>query len=100
MKIAVIGNSDECLGFSLAGAIPFEVNEDKYFNKVTKNILNDQDTGIVIITDRFYDIFTKDFSKDLQKSALPSVVFVPSMDKKYLKPDLKEFLSNVLGIKL
>lgn len=100
MKLAIVGNSDESLGFSLAGAIPYRVENDKEFIETMKILFNDKEIGLIIIVDRFFDLFSKKFASSMKKSAIPAIVFIPSIDGVYLKQDLKGFLANVLGIKL
>ena len=100
MKIAVVGNADESLGFCLAGVIPKPVDNESEFIDVVQELYRDKQIGVIIIVDRYFDIYSQKFTKNSKKSALPAVVFVPSIDKKYLQRDLKGFLANVLGIKL
>lgn len=100
MKIAIVGNRDESLGFSLAGVIPFIVNDEKEFISTLTDLFKDKEIGVIIIVDRYFELFSKRFEKRLQKSALPSIVFIPSIDKTHEQLNLKEFLANALGIKL
>lgn len=100
MKIAVIGNEDECLGFSLAGALPRAVTDEDEFVATAEELIRNKEVGVVIVADRYFETYSKHFEKRTKKSALPAVVFVPSINKKYLQRDLKGFLANVLGIKL
>jgi len=100
MKLAIVGNSDESLGFSLAGATPYKVENDKEFIETVKMLLNDKEIGLIIVVDRFFDLFSKKFADAMKKSAIPAIVFIPSIDGIKVKRDLKGFLANVLGIKL
>lgn len=98
MKVVIVGNKDECLGFSLAGVEPKVVENKKDFITTIEHLYSDSEVGIIVVVDRYFEVYEKHFTK--KTSALPAVVFVPSIDKTYLKRDLKGFLANVLGIKL
>ncbi len=100
MKVTIVGNKDECLGFSLAGALPQIVNSEDEFISDMEKLLKDTEIGIIIVVDRYFEMYSKHFTSETKKRALPAIVFVPSIDKQYLKRDLKGFLANVLGIKL
>jgi V/A-type H+-transporting ATPase subunit F len=97
MKIIFLGIKEECIGFSLCGIDTLEVND---FKKDFKEIIKDKDVGLIIITDRYYEIFKENFSHFSKKKAVPSIVFVPSFEKTYLNENIKRYLSNVLGIRL
>lgn len=100
MKIIIVGNKDECLGFSLAGVQSEVIDDEKEFIATIKKLLADTSIGLIVIVDRYFELYSNYFSNTPKKSVLPSIVFIPSIDKRYLKRDLKGFLANVLGIKL
>ncbi len=99
MKIVFIGNFEETLGFKLAGIETYYVKDDKDFVHIIESFLNRKDIGIVIIADRFFEIFSHNFSEKIKKRAIPSFIFVPSIDGIHLKRSLKEYIANVLGIR-
>jgi len=98
MDIVFIGKKDECVGFGLTGIKTYEVKDESEFLKAVESFLNRKDTGIVIISDRFFDTFSKGFSEKIKKRAIPVFIFVPSIDGIHRKKILKEFVKNVLGI--
>lgn len=100
MKVTIVGNKDECLGFSLAGVEPYTIDNENEFISSMEKLLKDKETGLIIVVDRYFEMYSKHFTNEAKKRALPAIVFVPSIDKQYLKRDLKGFLANVLGIKL
>lgn len=100
MRVVILGDKDECLGFSLAGVEPHIIENEDGFLSSMQTLLSNEDIGIIIIVDRYFEFYSKHCSEQMKKKALPSVVFVPSIDKQYLQRDLKGFLANVLGIKL
>ncbi|WP_242462907.1 V-type ATP synthase subunit F [Persephonella atlantica] len=100
MKIYMIGDEDETAGFSLIGIDAFQVKDGEHFVSVCRQVLDREDAGIVIITDRFFEIFRENFSDVLRKKAVPAVVFIPSFDGVHLKRSIKEFVAGVIGIGL
>ncbi|ACM92496.1 ATP synthase (F/14-kDa) subunit [Nautilia profundicola AmH] len=97
MKIVLLGNKEECLGFSLCGIETVEVDN---FEENLQKVLKNKQTGLVIIADRYYEIFKQKFSNYTKKNALPAIVFIPSFEKTYMQESIKGYLSNVLGIRL
>jgi V/A-type H+-transporting ATPase subunit F len=100
VKIIIVGNKDECLGFSLAGVEPKIVENEKDFIITIKTLLKDSQIGLIVVVDRYFEMYSEHFTDASKKRVLPAIVFVPSIDGRYLKRDLKGFLANVLGIKL
>ncbi len=98
MKIAFVGNGDECLGFSLVGLKAVEVNSEEEFKERVKELLNNSEVGILVVADRFAGIFVREFGETLKRRAKPAVVFVPSIDGIHYRKSLKEFLYRVLGV--
>jgi V/A-type H+-transporting ATPase subunit F len=97
MKIVLLGNREECLGFSLCGIETVKVGN---FEEDFLKVLKDKNTGLVIIADRYYETFKLKFSNYTKKNALPAIVFIPSFEKTYMQESIKGYLSNVLGIRL
>ncbi|ACO04197.1 MAG TPA: hypothetical protein DEP48_09330 [Persephonella sp.] len=100
MRIFVLGNQDEIVGFSLAGVDTLEVSDEKDFIEKMDSLLSSDDVGIIAVVDRYFDTFQDNFSERVRKKAVPSVVFIPSIDGIHIKKDLKGFLAGVLGIRL
>ncbi|BBG66311.1 hypothetical protein NNO_1608 [Hydrogenimonas sp.] len=100
MRLFFLGNEDECLGFALAGAQTFAVGSEKEFTEKMEELLEREDAGVIIAADRFFGRYSERFSAKMQKRAVPAVVFVPSMDGRHIKTDIKGYLSGVLGIRL
>ncbi len=100
MKLYFLGNREECLGFSLAGAESLETENDEAFEANMERVLGDEDAGVIIAADRFFDTYSRKFSKGREKRAVPAVVFVPSIDGSHRETDIKGYISGVLGIRL
>ncbi len=100
MRIVFVGSEDECAGFKLAGLETLEVSNERQFLEKMAELIDDREVAVIVVSDGFFDIFAQRFSSKLSKRALPSVVFVPSFEGLKTKRSLKEFLANVLGVKL
>ncbi|WP_415406166.1 V-type ATP synthase subunit F [Sulfurovum sp. CS9] len=100
MKLVIVGNEEECLGFSLAGVEGVIVEDDSMFVEQMQQLFSDHEIGVIAIADRYFSIFSERFSPVIEKRAVPAVVFIPSMDGTHHKSSLKEYLASILGIRL
>ena len=100
MKLVIVGNEEECLGFSLAGVEGVIVEDESMFIEQMQKLFIDHDIGVIAIADRYFSVFSEHFSRVIEKRAIPAVVFIPSMDGTHHKASLKEYLASVLGIRL
>jgi len=100
MKLLFLGNREECAGFSLAGARSVVIEETAEFAETMERLLDDPENGVIIVADRFFERYENLFGRRREKEAIPSVVFVPSIDGRHLRRTIKGYLSSVLGIRL
>ncbi|SNZ09165.1 V/A-type H+-transporting ATPase subunit F [Persephonella hydrogeniphila] len=100
MRIVVTGNKDEITGFSLAGVDTVLIENDEDFKEKIDGIIHSEDTGVLVITDRYFELFEKHFSQKIKKKAIPAVIFIPSIDGIHMKKSLKEFVAGVIGIRI
>ncbi|WP_456403242.1 V-type ATP synthase subunit F [Hydrogenimonas sp.] len=100
MRLFFLGNREECLGFALAGARSLQVESDEEFEANMQRLFEDEEAGVIIAADRFFETYSKRFSKRREKKAVPAVVFVPSIDGSHRETDIKGYISGVLGIRL
>jgi len=100
MKLVIVGNEEECLGFSLVGVEGVIVEDDSMFVEKMQQLFSDHEIGVIAIADRYFSIFSERFSTVIEKRAVPAVVFIPSMDGTHHKSSLKEYLASILGIRL
>ena len=100
MKLVMVGNEEECLGFSLAGIEGVIVEDERRFIEEMQHLFDDKDVGVIAVADRYFSLFSERFSSVLQKRAVPAVVFIPSMDGTHHASNLKEYLASILGIRL
>ncbi len=100
MKLVVVGNEEETLGFSLAGLEGVVVEDELMFVDTMQQLLEARDIGVIAVVDRYFTAFSERFSTRIKKQAVPAVVFIPSMDGTHHETTLKEYLANILGIRL
>ncbi|MEA3418747.1 MAG: V-type ATP synthase subunit F [Campylobacterota bacterium] len=100
MKLVIVGNEEECLGFSLAGVESRVIEDDGMFVEQMQHLFDDHDIGVIAIADRYFSLFSERFSSVIEKRAIPAVVFIPSMDGTHHEESLKEYLASILGIRL
>ena len=100
MKLVMVGNEEECLGFSLAGVEAVSVEDERMFVEQMQKLFSDQEIGVIAIVDRYFSVFSERFSPVIKKRAVPAIVFIPSMDGTHHKSSLKEYLASILGIRL
>jgi V/A-type H+-transporting ATPase subunit F len=101
MKYAIIGDEDAVVGFGVLG-VPGKIagNADEA-QRAFSAILEDRETGIIIITERVADMIRPLVNKYLLTIGFPLVVEIP--DRKGPKPDrpgIKELVNIAIGIKL
>jgi len=101
MKYAIIGDEDAIIGFGILG-VPGKIatNADEA-QRAFQAILDDKDTGIIIITERIADMIRPIVNRYLFTIGFPLVVEIP--DRKGIKtgrPGIKEMVNEAIGIKL
>jgi len=99
MKLVVVGNEEESLGFSLAGIEGVVVEDEAMFVETMQHLLEDREIGVIAVVDRYFSLFAERFSGVIKKQAVPAVVFIPSIDGTHHETSLKEYLVNILGIR-
>lgn len=101
MKYAIIGDEDAVVGFGVLGVSgKIAANADEA-QRAFSAILEDKETGIIIITERIADMIRPLVNKYLFTVGFPLVVEIP--DRKGPKPDrlgIKEMVNTAIGIKL
>lgn len=96
----MVGNEDECLGFSLAGVESVIVEDERKFIEEMQQLFDDSEVGVIAVVDRYFSLFSERFSSVIEKRAVPAVVFIPSIDGTHHTSSLKEYLASILGIRL
>ena len=101
MKYSIIGDEDTVLGFGIVGVLGKVATTPDQAQRAFKAILQEKDTGIIIITERVADMIRPLVNKFLFTSSFPLVVEIP--DRNGPKPDrpgIKEMVNTAIGIRL
>ncbi len=101
MKYAIIGDEDAVLGFGIVG-VPGKVATDPdQAQRAFEAVLEDRQTGIVIITERVADMIRPLIDKYTFKETFPLVVEIPdTKPRKKPRPGIKELVNTAIGVKL
>ncbi len=101
MKYSIIGDEDTVLGFGIVGVSgKVALNADQA-QRAFQAILEDNETSIIIITERVADMIRPMVDKYLFTVGFPLIVEIP--DRNGTKPDrpgIKEMVNKAIGIKL
>jgi V/A-type H+-transporting ATPase subunit F len=101
MKYSIIGDEDTVIGFGILG-VPGKVaaNADEA-QRAFQALLDNEDVGIIIITERIADMIRPIVDKYLFTIAFPLVVEIPDRSgTKPGRPGIKEMANAAIGIKL
>ena len=101
MKYAIIGDEDAVVGFGVLGVSGKVAANADEAQRAFSAILEDKETGIIIITERIADMIRPLVNKYLLTVGFPLVVEIP--DRNGPKPDrlgIKEMVNTAIGIKL
>ena len=103
-EIAVVGDINTSIGFKLAGlkrVYALEENvEDKEINRLLTELRNDQNIGIIVLTDNFS---SRVESPARDEGAIPITVEIPKLQRPIF-PDSREYyrreVTNILGFSI
>ncbi|MHC4241377.1 MAG: V-type ATP synthase subunit F [Planctomycetota bacterium] len=101
MKYSIIGDEDTVLGFGVVGVSGKVAANPEQAQRAFKAILQDKETGIIIITERIADMIRPMVDKFLFTASFPLVVEIP--DRNGSKPGklgIKEMVNTAIGIKI
>ena len=101
MKYSIIGDEDTVLGFGVVGVSGKVAPNPDQAQRAFKAILQDRETGIIIITERVADMIRPMVDKFLFTASFPLVVEIP--DRSGSKPDrpgIREMVNAAIGLKL
>lgn len=101
MKYAIIGDEDTIIGFGILGVPGKIASTPDEAQRAFQAILDDKDTGIIIITECIADMIRPMVNRYLLTVGFPLVVEIP--DRNGTKPDrpgIKEMVNAAIGIKL
>jgi V/A-type H+-transporting ATPase subunit F len=101
MKYSIIGDEDTVLGFGVVGVSGKVAANPEQAKRAFKAILQDRDTGIIIIAERVADMIRPTVDKFLFTASFPLVVEIPDRSgSKPGKPGIKEMVNTAIGIRL
>jgi V/A-type H+-transporting ATPase subunit F len=101
MKYSIIGDEDTILGFGIVGVDGKVANNAEEAQRAFDALLEDKETGIIIVTERIADMIRATVDRYLFTMSFPLVVEIP--DRGGTKPDrpgIKEMVNAAIGIKL
>ena len=101
MKYSIIGDEDTVLGFGIVGVSGKIATNPDEAQRAFQAILEDRETGIIIITERIADMIRSTVDKYLFTVSFPLIVEIP--DRKGTKPGrpgIKEMVNAAIGLKL
>lgn len=101
MKYSIIGDEDTVLGFGIVGVSGKVVTDSDQAQRAFQTLLEDGQTGIIIITERVADMIRPVVDKYLFTVNFPLVVEIPDRNGTKLgRPGIKETVNTAIGIKI
>lgn len=101
MKYVVIGDEDTVLGFGMVGVKGHVVRSADEAEAAFKETLKDQETGIVIITERTAELIRPLVDHYLFTEQFPLIVEIPDRAGKIAgRLSLKEMVNVAIGINI
>jgi len=101
MKYSIIGDEDTVLGFGIVGVSGKVASSADEAQRAFKAVLEDRQTGILIITERVADMIRPLVDRYLFTEAFPLVVEIPDRKgRKPGRPGIREMVNTAIGIKL
>ncbi len=81
MRIAIIGNHNIILGFKALGVDTFSVQNKIEIDKALEEIKEENNYGIIFITENFMEKAREKLDEKFKGSALPAIVPIPDNHK-------------------
>jgi len=101
MRYSIIGDEDTVLGFGIVGVPGTVVTNSGQAQRAFQALLEDKETGIIIITERTADMIRPIVDKYLFTVNFPLVVEIPDRNgTKPGRPGFKEMINMAIGIKI
>jgi len=101
MKYSIIGDEDAVLGFGMVGVSGKVAADADEAMRAFQAILEDKETGIIIITERVADMIRATVDKYLFTESFPLIVEIPGRrGKKPGRPGIREMVNAAIGLKL
>lgn len=101
MKYSIIGDEDTVLGFGIVGVAGKVANDAEEAQRAFDALLEDKNTGVIIITERIADMIRPVVDRYLFTMSFPLVVEIPDRGGvKPGRPGIKEMVNAAIGIRL
>jgi V/A-type H+-transporting ATPase subunit F len=98
MRIIAIGSRPFVAGFQLAGVEGFEVTSSKETLNRIKNIIEEEDLGLIIISDDLEKEIREEIADLKLKHPIPLIYSVPAPGSKQEKIEYRELIKRMLKI--
>jgi len=101
MKYHVIADEDTVLGFSYAGIGGSVVESPEQARRVFREVVEDENIGVIIMTERAAETIGDEVNRILYQSARPVIVRIPGPDgPSPARRSLEELIQEAVGVKL
>ncbi len=101
MKYSIIGDEDTVLGFGLVGVSGRVALNAAEAQRAFEGIIADQETSIIIITERVADMIRPLVDQYLFTVSFPLIVEIPDRHGPHPhRPGIKDLVNTAIGIKL
>lgn len=101
MKYYIIGDEDTVLGFGMVGVQGRAVENQEDAEAAFKNVLEDKEVGIIIITERIAQLIRTTVDRYLFRERFPLIVEIPDRTGPVSgRMGIREMVNAAIGIKL
>lgn len=101
MKYYIIGDEDTVLGFGMVGVQGRAVENQEDAEAAFKNVLEDKEVGIIIITERIAQLIRTTVDRYLFRERFPLIVEIPDRTGPVAgRMGIREMVNAAIGIKL
>ena len=101
MKYYIIGDEDTILGFGMVGVQGRAVENQEDAEAAFKNVLEDKEIGIIIITERIAQLIRTTVDRYLFRERFPLIVEIPDRTGPVSgRMGIREMVNAAIGIKL
>ncbi|MBN2104011.1 V-type ATP synthase subunit F [bacterium] len=101
MKFYVIGDADTVLGFSLADVDGKVVNTPEETSEALKNAFQNEDLGIIVITERVAQQIRHEVDQYIYKTTFPLIIEIPDREGPIQgRGSVRDMIRAAVGIQL
>lgn len=101
MKYSIIGDEDAVLGFGMVGVSGKVALDADQAKRAFEAMLEDEQTGVIIITERVADMIRPIVDKYLFTESFPLIVEIPGRGpRKPGRAGIREMVNAAIGLKL